>query len=86
MRTGKQLVVEQGYIPSTCTLPDELAFALVMSEEEAGRRACWGCNDDRRVCKGEPKWAEPEPPDLPPPHKEPPYQGKPNRKRRRRYW
>jgi len=83
MGTGKQLVVEQGYIPSTCTLPDELAFTLVMSEEEAGRRACWGCNHDRRVCLGKPKNSD-EPPAVT--AKDPCRGARPNRKRRRRYW
>ena len=84
MKTGKELAIAQGYIPSTCTLPEELAFALVMSEERAGRRACWGCNDDRRICMGEPKPAR-TPPAAPERLKEPLYSGPPNRVRRRRW-
>jgi len=52
---GKELMVKQGYVPSTCTLPDDLAGPLIYSEICAGRSPCWDCNADRNVCKGQPK-------------------------------
>lgn len=55
---GKALVIKQGYVPPTCTLPNSLAGLLVMAEESKGRNACWGCNHDRMICKGEPKQPE----------------------------
>ena len=53
-KIGKDLMIQQGYVPSTCTLPDEYAGVLVYSEIKAGRSPCWGCNADRSVCHGQP--------------------------------
>jgi hypothetical protein len=50
-----RILSQQGYVPSTCTLPAPVAFPLIMSEVGAGRSPCWGCNHDRAVCHGEPK-------------------------------
>ena len=52
---GKQMMIIQGYVPPTCTLPDELAGPLIYSEVSAGRSPCWECEGDRFVCKGQPK-------------------------------
>ncbi len=49
---GKKMMIEQGYVPATCTLPDELAGPLIWSEVNAGRSACDGCNADRTKCNG----------------------------------
>ena len=49
---GKEMMIKQGYVPSTCTLPDVFAGALIYSEVRAGRSPCDGCNEDRLVCKG----------------------------------
>lgn len=53
--TGKRMMIEQGYVPETCTLPIEVAGPLVFFETKAGRDPCSGCNHDRDVCKGRPK-------------------------------
>lgn len=55
MNAAIKILSQQGYVPSTCTLPDPPAFALIMSEIRAGRSPCWGCNHDRSVCRGDPK-------------------------------
>lgn len=83
MKTGKELMVARGYIPATCTLPADLVFSLVMSEEGEDRRACWGCNADRSICHGEPK--QDARPNKPTRLKEPLYSGPHNRKRRK-HW
>ena len=54
----KELMIQQGYVPPTCTLPEELAGALIYSEVSAGRDPCAGCNADRFVCRGRPKLQE----------------------------
>ena len=41
----------QGYVPHTCLL----GGIVVMSETNAGRNACWGCNGPREKCRGKPK-------------------------------
>jgi len=46
---GKMLMIDQGYVPSTCTLDDG---PLIYAEISAGRSPCAGCNADRSVCKG----------------------------------
>ena len=51
---GKNMMIEQGYVPSTCTLPVELAGPLIWSEISAGRDPCAGCRHDRSVCGGRP--------------------------------
>jgi len=52
---GKQMMIQQGYVPATCTLPVEIAGPLIWSEINAGRSPCWECNGDRSVCKGQEK-------------------------------
>lgn len=52
---GKELMIQQGYVPATCTLPAEMAGPLIYAEVSEGRSPCWGCNDDRAICKGQPK-------------------------------
>ena len=51
-RLGKQMMIEQGYVPQTCTLPDECGGVLIYSETCEGRDVCAGCNHDRAKCKG----------------------------------
>lgn len=55
---GKKMMIEQGYVPATCTLPVELAGPLIWSEVNAGRDTCAGCNDDRSKCNGRPRRGE----------------------------
>ena len=52
---GKKMMIQQGYVPQTCTLPTALAGPLIWSEVNAGRDVCAGCEEDRGVCKGRPK-------------------------------
>lgn len=52
---GKQMMIQQGYVPPTCMLDDKVAGPLIWQETNAGRSPCWGCNHDRAVCKGQPK-------------------------------
>jgi hypothetical protein len=52
---GKKMMIQQGYVPATCTLPVELAGPLIWSEINAGRDVCAGCEADRTVCKGRPQ-------------------------------
>lgn len=52
---GKDMMIQQGYVVATCTLPVELAGPLIYSEVSAGRSPCEGCEGDRSVCKGSPK-------------------------------
>lgn len=52
---GKEMMVKQGYVPKTCTLPDQYAGPLIFSEVSAGRDPCAGCNGDREICHGRPK-------------------------------
>lgn len=41
----------QGYVPSGCLL----GGTVVMSEVNAGRNPCWGCEGPREKCGGKPK-------------------------------
>lgn len=41
---------KQGYVPKTCLL----GGAIVLSETNAGRDACAGCNCPRGKCNGRP--------------------------------
>lgn len=50
----KKIMIQQGYVPATCTLSVELAGLLIWSEIYAGRDVCAGCEADRTVCKGRP--------------------------------
>lgn len=52
---GKLAMIGQGYVPKTCTLPEETAGGLIYAEVLAGRSPCWRCNADRSVCGGQPK-------------------------------
>ena len=52
---GKALMIEQGYVPPTCTMPEENAGLLIYAEISSGRDPCAGCNGDRAVCRGRPK-------------------------------
>jgi len=54
-KIGKDMMIQQGYVPPTCTLPVELAGPLIWTEINAGRSPCWGCEHDRSICKGKPK-------------------------------
>lgn len=56
---GKTLMIQQGYVPATCTLPVEIAGSLIWREINARRNPCWGCNADRLVCRGAPRRNEP---------------------------
>lgn len=64
-RLGKEMMIEQGYAPATCTLNDEVAGPTIWQEINAGRSPCWGCNMPRSTCQGQPKRdsipADPEP-------------------------
>lgn len=55
---GKQMMIEQGYVPPTCTLDDKMAGTLIWSEINKGRSPCWGCNGPRTECHGQPKQAD----------------------------
>ena len=55
---GKKMMIQQGYVPSTCTMSAKVAGPLIWSETNKGRSACWGCNADRYICKGQEKREE----------------------------
>ena len=52
---GKQMMIQQGYVPVTCTLDDQIAGSLIYSMTSAGKDVCAECNHDRNICKGRPK-------------------------------
>ncbi len=52
---NKQLMIQQGYVPATCALPEPLAGPLIFAEVSAQRDPCAGCNEDRAECRGRPK-------------------------------
>ncbi len=54
-KLGKDMMIAQGYVPPTCTLPVDIAGPLIWKEINAGRSLCWGCEHDRSICKGQPK-------------------------------
>ncbi len=56
---GKAMMIEQGYVPATCTLPDELAGPFVFAMMSEGKDPCIGCNSDRAVCRGRETRGEP---------------------------
>lgn len=58
---GKDMMIQQGYVPATCTLPSELAGPLIWSEINAGHSPCDGCEEDRVACKGHEKRATERP-------------------------
>ncbi len=47
-------MIDQGYVPATCSLHEDLAALLILSEISEGRDPCAGCNMSRDVCKGRP--------------------------------
>lgn len=49
---GKKMMINQGYVPVTCTLDPKIAGPLIWSEINKGRSPCEGCNADRAICKG----------------------------------
>jgi len=51
---GKDAMIRQGYVPPTCTLNPIMAGDLIHREVSAGMFPCWGCHEDRKVCKGQP--------------------------------
>lgn len=51
---GKSMMIRQGYVPSTCTLDEQLAGPLIFSEVQDGRDPCAGCAADRAICGGRP--------------------------------
>lgn len=57
---GKKMMIQQGYVPQTCTMSDEIAGPLIWSEINKGKKPCWGCNANREFCKGQPKQKENE--------------------------
>jgi len=50
-----QMCKQQGYVPKGCLL----GGIVVMSETQAGRSPCWGCEGPREKCGGKPKKAVP---------------------------
>lgn len=44
----RDMCIQQGYVPSGCTLPGQMVYALTCSQGDA----CKGCNEDRSICKG----------------------------------
>jgi hypothetical protein len=54
-KIGKEMMIEQGYVPKTCTLPEEIAGSLIWSEINKGLSPCDGCNAERAICQGGPK-------------------------------
>lgn len=57
-KLGKQMMIDQGYVPKTCTLDPQIAGILIYTETAAGRDVCAGCNMDRAICKGRPRTGE----------------------------
>ena len=51
----KDLMIQQGYVPPTCTMQDPPAGMLIWQEINAGRDPCSGCNANRSICKGRSK-------------------------------
>ena len=51
-KPGKDLMIHHGYVPATCTLPEEWAGRVIYAEVSAGRDACARCSADRAVCRG----------------------------------
>jgi hypothetical protein len=54
-KLGKSIMIQQGYVPPTCTLPDEFAGMLIYAEIQKGKSPCDGCLEDRAICKGKPR-------------------------------
>jgi len=49
---GKDMMIEQGYVPAGCTMDPKIAGPLIYSEINAGRVPCAGCAEDVATCKG----------------------------------
>ena len=47
----RNIMVQQGYIPRTCTLHGRVIFGLI----NRGEDPCKGCNENRTICKGREK-------------------------------
>lgn len=58
-KIGKDMMIKQGYVPSTCTLPVEFVGFLIYSEVSKGKSPCDDCNADRSICKGKSKKENP---------------------------
>jgi hypothetical protein len=52
---GKNMMIQQGYVPPTCTMDPLIAGPIIYAEVNAGRSPCDGCNEDRNECQGKPK-------------------------------
>ncbi|KKN98931.1 hypothetical protein LCGC14_0141760 [marine sediment metagenome] len=52
---GKELMIQQGYVPETCILHIDIAGPLIYSETLEGRDVCAGCNCNRDICGGRPR-------------------------------
>ncbi len=48
---GKQMMIDQGYVPAGCKLSPEVAGPLIYTEISAGRSPCAGCAHDLNECK-----------------------------------
>lgn len=48
MDIHKEMCVNQGYVPVTCTMDGLLCWLLVQKIGDP----CNGCNADRKICKG----------------------------------
>ena len=46
-----EMAKQQGYVPLKCILPGAIVMGLI----NKGENPCWGCNQDRSVCEGQPK-------------------------------
>lgn len=51
---GKDMMIQQGYAPETCTLDPGIAGPLIWHETNMGRDVCAGCYEDRKKCNGRP--------------------------------
>ena len=61
------MMIRQGYVPPTCTLPAAIAGPLIYAEVAAGCSPCWGCDMDRAVCRGQRKQEKADVPEVPTP-------------------
>lgn len=57
-KLGKDMMIQQGYVPSTCTLSEEHGGTLIWIYTNKGLDVCSDCNEDRNICKGRPKTNE----------------------------
>jgi len=44
----KQMCIQQGYVPSTCTMDGQMCWLLMKSQGDP----CKGCNENRSKCNG----------------------------------